>query len=59
LPLITIELFSSLAIYSALVLSFSMIFIRADSKDFSIFFARLKPIFPPPIIKILVEIFSS
>ena len=57
-PLIMIVLFNSLAINSARVLSFSIILIRADSNDFSIFFAKLNPIFPPPIIKILLDIFS-
>ena len=54
-----IELFNSLAINSARNLSFSIIFILVDSKDSSMFLARLKPILPPPIIKMLFEIFSS
>jgi len=58
-PLITIEFSSSLAICSALSLFFSIIFILASSKDFSKFFAKLKPILPPPIIRIFFAIFSS
>ena len=57
LPFIIIELFNSVAIYSALSLFFSIILILAESKDFSIFFAKLNPMFPPPIINILLEIF--
>ena len=58
-PLIIIESFNSLARYSALSLSFSTILTLVVSKVSSIFFAKLNPIFPPPIIKIFFEIFSK
>jgi len=54
----TIVLFSSLAINSALSLFFSIIFTLAESKLSSRFLARLNPIFPPPMINILFDIFS-
>ena len=50
LPLMTRELFSSFAIYSALSLFFSIIFILVPSKLVSNNLAKFKPIFPPPII---------
>jgi len=43
---------------SALSLFFSIILTLAESNVSSKLLAKLKPIFPPPIIKILFEIFS-
>jgi hypothetical protein len=53
-----IVLFNSLARNSDLSLSFSIILTLAASKLSSRFFARLKPILPPPTIKIFLETFS-
>jgi hypothetical protein len=58
-PLITIVLLSSLAINSALLLSFSIIFTLTPSESFSKFLAKLKPILPPPTISIFLASFSS
>ena len=58
-PFIIMVLFNSFAKYSARSLSFSTILTLTESKVSSIFFAKLKPILPPPIIKIFFEIFSS
>ena len=52
-PLITIVLLSSLAKNSDRSLFFSTILTLAASKLSSRFLARLKPILPPPTIKIL------
>ena len=58
-PLITIVLFNSLAINSALSLFFSIIFTLTPSVSASKFLARLKPILPPPTKRIFLAIFSS
>jgi len=58
LPLITIVLFNSDARNSARSLSFSTILTLAASNVSSIFFARLKPMLPPPTIRIFLDTFS-
>ena len=50
-------LFNSDARNSARSLSFSTIFTLTESNVSSIFFARLKPILPPPTIRIFLETF--
>ena len=50
-------LFKFDAMNSARSLLFSTILILACSKELSRFFARLKPMLPPPIIKNLLDIF--
>jgi hypothetical protein len=51
-------LFNSEARNSARSLSFSTILTLAASKVSSIFFARLKPMLPPPTIRIFLDTFS-
>ena len=58
-PQITIDEVNSVARTSARSLSFSIIFTLAPSKFTSNNLAKFKPIFPPPIISILVAAFSS
>ena len=58
-PLITIDEDSSFAISSALFLSFSIILILDPSKAVSSNLAKCKPMLPPPMINIFLEIFSS
>ena len=57
-PQITIEEESSLAKSSALLLFFSIIFVLKPSAP-SRSFAKCKPIFPPPMIRIFCADFSS
>ena len=58
-PQITIDEVNSVAKSSARSLFFSIIFTLAPSKFVSNNLARFKPIFPPPMISILVAVFSS
>ena len=58
-PQITIEEVSSVAINSALSLFCSIIFTLTPSKFNYNNLAKFKPMFPPPIISIFLEVFSS